>query len=77
MAGANIWIAGNDLATEGRYNWFTSGEIFQYTNWGPNEPNNNGNESCVEINGFRGKKWNDRICTHLNFYLCEKSFECS
>lgn len=79
MADTNIWIAGNDLATEGRFNWFTSGEILRYTNWEAREPNNahNGTEHCVEIRGTYKQMWNNRMCTELNYYLCEKSSECS
>lgn len=78
MTNSNFWIAGNDLATQGRFHWFTSGEIFRYTNWAAGEPSNyNGSEHCVELHDVKQQKWNDRICTYLNYYICEKTYECS
>ena len=57
---------------EGRYQWL-SGEVFflngvtlLFTNWSPGEPNNAGNEDCVEleINPATGTSdWNDLPCS--------------
>jgi gliding motility-associated-like protein len=54
-----IWIGFNDIASEGSFVWYDQSPIV-YTNWNSGEPNNSGNEDCVQIypNGF----WNDLNC---------------
>ncbi len=55
-----VWLGGfqpnGSVEPAGGFQWVT-GEPFVYTNWDPNEPNNNGNENVIEIrnDGF----WND------------------
>ena len=42
------WIGMNDLEQEMLYSW-TDGHEVLYTNWAYYEPNNSGNEDCVEM----------------------------
>jgi hypothetical protein len=37
--GVEVWLGATDEAVEGTWEWVTS-EPFDYTNWGPGEPNN-------------------------------------
>ncbi len=59
----NLWIGLTDAVQEGRFAW-VGGEAVTYTNFGPGEPNNFGNEDYVVILGqnfpplFAGQ-WND------------------
>jgi hypothetical protein len=46
----------SDAEEEGVYRWF-DGTLATYTNWRAEEPNNAGNEDCVEISPYGG--WND------------------
>ncbi|XP_042315139.1 pulmonary surfactant-associated protein D-like isoform X1 [Sceloporus undulatus] len=50
----------NDMATEGIFKDL-NGQVIQYSNWAPGEPNNAGNEDCVEVHP--DGKWHDRGCT--------------
>ena len=56
--------------------WDKSLELVNYTNWGPDEPNNAGSgEDRVVIgygNDFSQRLWNDASCNSNNAYaLCE------
>lgn len=59
-----FWIGLTDAKKEGTFKWIT-GERFHYAHWAPGEPNNQGDEDCVEVYtpglaapGF----WNDLAC---------------
>ena len=45
---SRCWIGLNDLEQEMYYTW-TDGSDVTYTNWAYYEPNNSGQEDCVEI----------------------------
>ncbi|XP_056425131.1 CD209 antigen-like protein E [Hyla sarda] len=46
------------------------GTTLTYSNWSPNEPNNNhGNEFCVEM---KPEDWNDLNCDMKMNYICKK-----
>ena len=56
-------------------NWiWTDGNVFNYTNWSPGEPNGNRSENCCELfNNWSGyAKWNDIPCN--NYQHC---FSCN
>ena len=42
-----VWIGLSDLQLENRFQW-SDGTDVTYTNWQTQEPNNLGNEDCVE-----------------------------
>ena len=54
-----IWIGLNDELTEGTFVWYDQSPV-NYTNWAPGEPNNAGDEDCVQI--YPDGKWNDLNC---------------
>lgn len=58
--GGVIWIGFNDVANEGSHVWYDQSPIV-YTNWNGGEPNNSGNEDCVQI--YPDGKWNDLKCS--------------
>jgi len=56
-----LWIGLTDVTTEGTFVW-SSGDPVGYTNWGPNEPNNFGEEHWAHIfpsTDERFSLWND------------------
>jgi hypothetical protein len=59
LTGINPWIGLSDAVNEGDFRWIT-GEPYSYTNWGPGEPNNLGNEDYANLlfNGY-SFQWND------------------
>ena len=64
----NFWIGLNDINHEGRFVW-ASGSTSRYRNWNGKEPNNLGNEDCVQI--LTNSKWNDNKCGNGYPYVCE------
>ncbi|XP_071760089.1 galactose-specific lectin nattectin-like [Centroberyx gerrardi] len=66
----HAWIGGFDAVKEGVWMW-TDGSSFAYQPWGAGEPNNSGNEHCLEMN-FRGSFWNDQQCTDRRSFVCAK-----
>jgi hypothetical protein len=46
-----FWTSGVDVFTPHDFYWDTTGVSLNktYSNWGPGEPNNQGNEHCVDI----------------------------
>ncbi|XP_002737988.1 perlucin-like protein [Saccoglossus kowalevskii] len=68
-----IWIGLSDIVTEGTFKWF-DGNALVYENWHVDEPDNNGDQDCVEIDGSRGvdySKWNDAVCTDTKPFVCK------
>ncbi|MGJ8666955.1 MAG: HYR domain-containing protein [Patiriisocius sp.] len=68
QATGSLFIGYNDVASEGAFVW-QSGQPSIYTNWGPGEPNNVGDEDYTEI-GNAGT-WNDLPSTSSRRYLIE------
>jgi hypothetical protein len=68
-SGAGYWIGGfqppGSLEPDGNWQWIT-GESFDYTNWGAEEPNETGykdeNEDRLEFDG----EWNDLRGSHIS-----------
>lgn len=52
------WLGATDVREEGTFEWVT-GEPWEYTNWDPFEPNNDGAEDYCEIMTWREYRWND------------------
>lgn len=65
-----IFIGGNDLRKEGKWNW-ADGSPMYYKYFSGGEPNNYmGREDCATI--AENQKWNDVGCKMELRYLCEK-----
>lgn len=68
--GAHYLIGMTDLAHQGKFVWMNDFSEPDYTNWAPDQPNNNGgNQHCVMLNWFDQYpdntllgKWNDGEC---------------
>ena len=67
--GQTTWLGGNDQTVEGSFQW-VDGSAWDWTNWHSGEPNQAGNEDCVEM-GARGEgEWNDRNCANTFPFIC-------
>jgi len=62
------WFGLIDRSREGAFK-YSNGNIPRYTNWGPHEPNNEGNEACAEIQYYG--EWNDRSCSYAQSFICD------
>lgn len=66
----NAWLGISDEITEGTF-VYLDGQVIQYSDWGPREPNNSGGEEhCAEMNTGT-KKWNDTSCRGQRLVICE------
>ena len=89
FSGLQFQICGRDITNEQKWNaflkiiilkegvwrWERTASTFNYTNWGPNEPNNQYVEGCLEL--WTGTmEWNDYSCDGLKKYrqkpMCQK-----
>lgn len=64
------WIGLSDAVTEGTFVW-NSGSTAEFRSWRAGEPNNSGDEDCVEINAWDADAWNDSNCGKGNDFVCE------
>ena len=67
--GDTSWLGGSDYEEEGTWIWIT-GEEWNYTNWDPGEPNNQGGNQdylCIYTNG----RWDDGSNGSVMPYICE------
>uniref|UniRef100_A0A4W3KI50 C-type lectin domain-containing protein n=1 Tax=Callorhinchus milii TaxID=7868 RepID=A0A4W3KI50_CALMI len=51
------------LKVSGSFN----GSLFRF--WSPGEPNQKGEEDCVELDSRNGK-WNDNSCNSIFYFIC-------
>ncbi len=59
-----VMIGLNDITTEGTFVWYDQNAV-TFTNWQNGEPNNQGNEDCVQLRPNNGL-WNDIPCGQSN-----------
>nr|QNH72460.1 toxin candidate TRINITY_DN17816_c0_g1_i1.p1 [Isarachnanthus nocturnus] len=67
---AYFWNGATDKKKEGSFKWCDK-TSWGYTNWLENEPNEYGEENCVEM--YSSGKWNDLNCFSPGHrYICKK-----
>ncbi len=82
LLAAAPWAGGHDqfgAGAEGEWVWADTGENFwnggsggsvaTYASWGGGEPNNSGDEDCLQVGG--NGLWNDLPCAAANQFICE------
>ncbi|XP_078375771.1 dromaiocalcin-1-like [Oculina patagonica] len=73
-----IWIGLVSVGNTGSETWaWVDGSVLTYHKWGPDQPTRDSAECVIALNGkyFRvqwSHEWNDRSCTRLNTFVCEK-----
>ncbi|WAS90690.1 CotH kinase family protein [Nannocystis punicea] len=70
IAGNDWWIGLNDLDTEDDFVW-TDGTPLSFTAWNEGEPNNAGEEDCVNLPAWTAGLWNDLPCDSPRPYICK------
>lgn len=63
-----VFLGINDKEEEGVFKHL-EGKRITFANWSANEPNNGGDEDCVEM--IANGKWNDIACHHIGITVCE------
>ncbi|CAJ1069652.1 type-2 ice-structuring protein-like [Xyrichtys novacula] len=67
----NTWIGGSDSQQEGFWFWI-DGTPVTYTNWCPYQPDNLGEQHCIQMNYGARKCWDDTKCSTLYPSICAK-----
>ena len=71
------WLGGTDEKTEGTWEWIT-GEVWKFTKWAKNEPNNLGDEDYLQTWGPSldgNREWNDnQFNENRNGYILEYGY---
>ncbi|MCB9569952.1 MAG: CotH kinase family protein [Myxococcales bacterium] len=70
IASADWWIGLSDIQQEGTFVW-SDGTPLDFTAWNEGEPNNSGNEDCVNLPKWSGGLWNDLKCSTVRPYICK------
>jgi len=66
------WFGGNDIEEEGVWKW-TDLTPWEFTSWGPGEPDNhNGNQDCLVYDDNK-YKWDDIGCSTKETFVCSKN----
>ncbi|XP_076083529.1 CD209 antigen-like protein D [Mytilus galloprovincialis] len=73
--GGSFWLDGTDEYSEGQWEWASTGDALDYSNWYPGEPNNDGGEDCLMTGGGYKTLWNDGHCESHFKFICEKKLE--
>jgi hypothetical protein len=73
-AGASAWLGGNDISREGTWVWAVGNDgvnedSISYSRWWYGEPNNAGNEDCMEK--YTTGYWNDIPCNRDKIVICQ------
>jgi hypothetical protein len=64
----SVWIGATDAASEGSWLW-VDGSPMMFSAWAPGEPNNSGDEDCVEA----ADQWNDLNCGDARPGVCQRT----
>ncbi|XP_060771099.1 macrophage mannose receptor 1-like [Neoarius graeffei] len=73
-SGDNFWIGLRQVndAKNRTFVW-SDNTTSSFTYWSDKEPNNEGTNNCVEVNGTtENKTWNDSGCSHTISFVCYK-----
>eukprot|EP00058_Branchiostoma_floridae_P019989 XP_002605479.1 hypothetical protein BRAFLDRAFT_92896 [Branchiostoma floridae] len=69
----DFWIGLNDNQTEGTYRWPDGTRLAgcDFSNWAPNEPNENNGQNCVQMWSAYDYKWDDDFCQYEKYFICQ------
>ncbi|XP_018535589.1 CD209 antigen-like protein E [Lates calcarifer] len=67
---SRTWIGLSDMQQENKWRWVDGSDLEGRGFWQSGEPNNVGNEDCVELSNPNGE-WNDMPCENEIPWMCE------
>nr|XP_053642993.1 perlucin-like isoform X1 [Cherax quadricarinatus]XP_053642994.1 perlucin-like isoform X2 [Cherax quadricarinatus] len=68
-----VWVGGSDNGHSGKWAWFPTGQLVDFSNWGPSQPSG-GDQHCMYlVGGLLGYQWADFHCDFDMHFLCEYS----
>lgn len=69
--GASAWIGAEDRDLENNFVWVT-GESFGFTAWALGQPDDPGDEDCLEQRNDAEPGWHDQPCDTARAFICER-----
>ncbi|XP_066249319.1 uncharacterized protein [Euwallacea similis] len=68
-------IRENSVVFLNKWMWLEQGEMFNYTNWYPDEELSYDclSKHAVNSTGYQGE-WTTDICTEAHYFICQKNF---
>ncbi|XP_063436765.1 collectin-12-like [Mytilus trossulus] len=67
-----VWIGAHDTNEESHFVWESDISGLTYTDWYPDEPNDQHGEDCVQMSKSYDYAWNDEQCSYAISYICER-----
>jgi len=70
----SFWLGGADDVVENDWRWVASEVQFNFTDWGPKQPDDAGkNEDCLMLYAGGHWKWYDLSCnSRVPKFICER-----
>ena len=69
-----IWLGANDMDAEGQWQWATSKEDMDYTNWAPGQPDDGGvSQDCMRYK-MTYHHWDDGECRGHASFICQEPY---
>ncbi|XP_071530261.1 dromaiocalcin-1-like [Panulirus ornatus] len=66
-----VWVGGSDNGHNGKWAWFPTGQLVDYSNWGPSQPSGGDQHCMYMVGGLLGYQWADFHCDFEMNFLCE------
>ncbi|XP_069181333.1 perlucin [Procambarus clarkii] len=66
-----VWVGGSDNGHSGKWAWFPTGQLVDFTNWGPSQPSGDDQHCMYMVGGLLGYQWADFHCDFDMHFLCE------
>jgi len=66
----DFWISLTDLGSAAIWYWDSTGSKVSFSNWDTDQPDNFGQEQCVQINAY-SRTWDNVDCNDARKFVCE------
>ena len=67
----DFWIGGREYKVEGAWRWEYPTKTWNYTNWAPEKPSDQGNLDCLILSAENDYQWVDEDCESLFRPICQ------
>ncbi|XP_062613155.1 perlucin-like protein isoform X2 [Saccostrea cucullata] len=68
----DFWVGATDAMVEGDWRWLPKLDYVVFSDWARGEPNNQGDQDCVDLEYGRQYQWDDDRCNNFRSFICER-----